>query len=247
MGNADMDLSDPARGAKAPSTTSWSADPTELATCRRQWREAEGRLYQLVLTSPELYELSLGLVRAVADELVGVTCEATLVSAYATGSDVLDRVVATRGAQDPNGVTDLSLVDTAAVVGAGFSLRHGELVAAHTRETALLRVRDARAAGRSWVTLHESGTVPLPGRLGAGYHLVDASLDVPWGVHASVTFDLDTSTMVYLVEPVAVDLAEASWWIADDAPVPERTCPDVDTWRQALADARAALVGARCG
>jgi hypothetical protein len=215
--------------------TTWAADPAELARLLSRWREAEGRLYRLVLTAPELYELSLGLVRAVADELGVAATEAALVAAYASGPELVHRVAERDG-------VDLGLIDADAVVAAGFSLRHGELVAAHAREAALHRVQQARAAGRSWVTLHESGTIPRPGgQLGAGYHLVEGSLLVPWGVHASVTFDLDTSSMVYLVEPVAVDIAEASWWIPDEQPVPNRTCPDVDTWQAALADLRRAL------
>jgi hypothetical protein len=214
--------------------TTWAADPAELATLLSRWREAEGRLYGLVLTSPELYELSLGLVRAVADELGAATTEAALVASYASGPELVRRVA------DAGGV-DLGLIDADAVVAAGFSLRHGELVAAHAREAALRRVQQARAAGRSWVTLHESGTVPQHGRLGTGYHLVEGSLQVPWGVHASVTFDLDTSSMVYLVEPVAVDIAEASWWIPDELPAPSRTCSDLDLWQAAVADLRRTL------
>lgn len=211
--------------------SAWAADPAELASCLSRWHQAEGRLYALVLTSPELYEASLGLVRAMADELSTTTSEAELVASSATGPELLRRV-AKRDA------VDLSLVDTDAVVAAGFCLRHGELVAAHAREAALRRVHQAREAGLTWVTLHESGTLPRPGQLGAGYHLVEGSLTVPWGVHASVSFDLDTSTMVYLVEPVAVDVAEATWWLPDDPPVPTRTCADADTWHAALADVR---------
>jgi hypothetical protein len=217
--------------------SSWAADPVELATCLSRWHEAEGRLYALVMTSPELYETSLGLVRSVADELTTTVSEAALVASYATGAALLRRVA------DRDAV-DLSLIDTDAVVAAGFCLRHGELVAAHAREAALARVHEAQATGRSWVVLHESGTLPRTGQLGAGYHLVEGSLEVPWGVHASVTFDLDTSSMVYLVEPVAVDVAEASWWLPDDPPVPSRTCADVDAWHLALADVRRDLVAA---
>jgi hypothetical protein len=216
----------------------WAADPADLARCRARWREAESRLYRLVLTSPELYETSLRLVRAVADELRAVTSEADLVALDADGTQVLDRVSRTEAG-------DLSMIDTAAVVAAGFSLRHAELVAAHDRDVALQRVQLARAAGRPWVTLHESGVLPTPGQLGAGYHLVEGSMQVPWGVHASATYDLDSATMVYLVEPVAVDVTDASWWVPDDAPVPTRTCADVAAWQEALTDVRERLTATR--
>ncbi len=219
---------------RPPGADEWAADPDALAGCQRQWKAAEGRLYGLVLTSPELYETSLGLVRALADGLAGVRTEAGLVAAYAGGERVLRDVAAGRG-------VDLGLVDTAAVLGAAFCLRHGELRSARARELALLRVRQAASAGRSWVTLHESGTLPKPGSLSAGYQVVEACLEVPWGVHGSVTFDLDSNAMVYQVEPVAVDVTEASWWVPDAPPVPERTCADVDSWRTAMADVRHAL------
>lgn len=213
----------------------WAAEPAAIARCLREWHDAEGRVYALVLTAPELYEVSLQLVRAVADELGCVTNEAGLVEAYDADPGLVGRVAAARG-------VDLRAVDAAGVAGAGFGLRHGELVAAHAHEAAQRRVHEAREAGRSWATLHESGTLPEPGALGAGYHLVEASLCVPWGVHGSVTFDLEASAMVYLVEPVAVDVAEASWWLSDDLPVPAGTYPDLDSWRAALDEMRATLV-----
>ena len=221
--------------ARGPGPQEWAADPVTLARCLRHWRDAESRVYGLVLTSPELYELSLGLVRAVADELASVTTEAGLVAAYDADPGVVRRVAEARG-------VDLHVVDAAAVAGASFCLRHGELVAAHAHEAAQRRVSEARAAGRSWATLHESGTVPEPGAMTAGYHVVEASLTVPWGLHGSITFDLEANAMVYLVEPVAVDVAEASWWMADSPPVPSGTYGDLDAWRTALDDMRAALV-----
>jgi hypothetical protein len=213
----------------------WAADAATLARCLRDWHDAEGRVYGLVLTAPELYELSLELVRAVADELGSVTTEAGLVQAYTADPEIVGRVAAARG-------VDLRVVDVTAVAGASFCLRHGELVAAHAHQAAQQRVSDARAAGQSWATLHESGALPEPGSFTAGYHLVEASLDVPWGLHGSITFDLEDNAMVYLVEPVAVDVAEASWWLADSPPVPAGTYADLDAWREALDDMRAALV-----
>lgn len=217
-----------------PGQGEWAADPATLAQRLREWHQAEGRVYGLVMTSPELYELSLGLVRAVADELGCVTTEAALVEAYGGDPGILTRVAAARE-------VDLQVVDADAVVGAAFCLRHGELLAAHAREVAQQRISDARAAGRAWATLHESGTVPEAGAMSAGYHLVEASLDVPWGLHGSITYDLEADMMVYLVEPVAVDLAEASWWIADSPPLPQRTYADLTSWRSGLDDVRAAL------
>lgn len=218
-----------------PEPGEWAADSATIARCLRDWRDAEGRVYGLVLTVPELYELSLGLVRAVADELGGVTSEAGLVEAYTADPGIVGRVAAARG-------IDLRVVDVPAITGASFCLRHGELVAAHAHQAAQQRVDEARNAGRSWATLHESGTVPEPGSFSAGYHLVEASLVVPWGLHGSITFDLEANTMVYGVEPVAVDLAEASWWMADSPPVPDGTYADLESWRTALDDMRAALV-----
>jgi hypothetical protein len=229
-----VDVTSPDPVSHELDAASWAADPAELAESLRRWHEAEGRVYQLVLTSPELYELSLVLVRAVADELGGVVSEAGLVRSYAGAGEVVERVAAARG-------VDVGRVDVGAVAGAGFCLRHGELVAAHAQQAARRRVEEARAAGRTWATLHESGTLPEPGGFGVGYHVIEASLEVPWGVHGSATFDLETGSMVYLVEPVAVDVGEASWWIPDEAPVAERTCGDVDTWRAALAEMRTEL------
>jgi hypothetical protein len=85
-----------------------------------RWSEAERQVYTLALTAPERYELYVGLVRAVADELAAVTSQAELFDAY-TGAAALVARVAER-----NRVEGVSFDPLA---GAAFALRYREIVA----------------------------------------------------------------------------------------------------------------------
>lgn len=203
----------------------------------RQWQDAEARVYRLVLSSAERYELSVTLVRAVADALADVPDDEELVRRYDDWRAVVQQVARERG-------VPADALDQEAVAGAAFSLRHAELVSSRARAAAIARVGQARAEGLAWATLYESGTAPADDLPSMAYHVVQGCLHSPWGVHASAVFDVDTNEMVYLVEPVAVDVDEASWWAADQAPVAERTCADLAAWRAAQDEMRTQLAAA---
>jgi len=120
-----------ALGAAVPDAT---ASGTDAALVSR-WRDAERRLYPLVLSAPELYERSLVLVRATADELRAIDDGTQLVARFAEGEQLVLQAAHVAG-------LPVAGVDVAAVAGAAFALRHGELEAAATRAAA----RDALAA-----------------------------------------------------------------------------------------------------
>lgn len=85
-----------------------------------RWSEAERQVYTLALAAPERYELYVGLVRAVADELASATSPPKLFDAYTEAAAVVGRVA------ERNRVGGVSLDP---VADAAFALRYREIVA----------------------------------------------------------------------------------------------------------------------
>lgn len=208
--------------------------PPQLTALQGRWRQAEGRLYPLIVADPEGYEASLRLVRAVADELRDVVRIDDLVTWFDRSDELLVRAAPAAG-------VDVSQVDRDAVAGAAFALRLGQLEREAAHAAAQERVATARREGRTWVTLQESGRRTANGEVIPPYHLVEGCLTSPWGLHASVIFDMDANAVVYGVEAVHVDLDGTRWWVDDDLPVEARTHPDAQSWAASLDELREEL------
>src|SRR5437870_2055260 len=125
-----------------------SERPEDLA---RRWQRAEERLYPVVLVRPEVYELSLRLVRAVADRLALCHDEEALAEAYGGAAELVAR--AAREEEIPTTDLDLGLV-----ADAGFSQRRREVVVETHRAEAIRRIRAARERGELWAVLYETGS-----------------------------------------------------------------------------------------
>ena len=85
------------------------------------WRRAEARIYPSVMVNAELYQQYIGVVRAVASELLDVKTEDDLVAAWHERGDVVREVVS-RSAPPM-----LAIMDLGAVRDAAFCHRHREL------------------------------------------------------------------------------------------------------------------------
>ena len=110
------------------------------------------------------------------------------------------------------------------IAGAAFSLRHGELVAAEQRRAQQARIEDARAAGRTWVTLQERGSLEaglldpfqsVEMHLGSGLAIVttvevDLASGGPNYVLATARFDPGTGVLL------DADPGAAGWTEHDD-------------------------------
>lgn len=201
-----------------------------------RWRDAERRLYPLVLSAPDVYERALTLVRRVADELTTTTTFAELATRYER------REALVRGAAE-NLRCSLAGIDMDAVAGAAFSLRNNELSSVSTRREALARLAKARAAGEAWAVVYESGR-PLPdGDVVPPYHVIEANTARPVGLHAYAIFDMTSGEVSYGVSPLRID-AETGAWSSDDAsPALERTHGDVTSWLASRDELRGLLLG----
>src|SRR2546425_12865129 len=124
------------------------------------------------MVSPELYEFSVRLARAVADRLASSHSEEDLVEAYAEAAELVVRAAREEGIS----TEDLSLN---LVADAAFSLRRREVVAEMHRTEAIRRIQAAQERSLAWVTLYETGSgfPPMPYRRlemhvpgGAGVH-----------------------------------------------------------------------------
>src|SRR5689334_5333746 len=93
----------------------------QLEEAVAHWRAAENRLYPVVMTRPDLYERSVRIVRAVADDLRSARDPQALLKAYERAADIVTDVV--RRLEIPSEEIDMGLV-----TGAAFSLRYRELL-----------------------------------------------------------------------------------------------------------------------
>ncbi len=214
-------------------TTSERGPGPPIKTLLARWQESERQLYPLALSTPERYERSVSLVRALADVLRAADSSEKLATRFGQYDELVTEASTNVGIH-------LGGLDLDAVAGAAFALRHADLEARAERAAALARVAAARREHREWAILHESGPRREDGTVLPPYHLVEAYLPRACGLHASALHDVDTDLVVYRVEAVRVDLDAASWWTDEASPLGS-TCGDVRTWAATLAEARTAV------
>ena len=119
-----------------------------------QWRRAEARIYPSVMVNAELYQQYIGVVRAVASELLDVKTEDDLVAAWHERRELVREVVS-RSAPPM-----LALMDQGAVFDAAFCHRHRELTREQGKALAAARLERARVDGAS-VPVRSSGRAPF--------------------------------------------------------------------------------------
>src|SRR5262245_42230915 len=117
-----------------------------------QWRRAEARIYPSVMVNAELYQEYIGVVRAVASELLDVTSEDDLVAAWHERRELVREVVS-RSAPPM-----LALMDLGAGYDAAFCHRDRELTREQGKRLAAQRLERARVEGAEWVVLFEDVT-----------------------------------------------------------------------------------------
>ena len=219
-------------GAAAPDATSSGA----AASLVGRWRDAERRLYPLVMSAPELYERSLVLVRATADTLRAIDDETQLAARFTDSEQLV--LAAAEAAGLP-----VAGVDLGAVAGAAFALRHGELEAAARRAAARASLTAARAAGQTWATLREDGRRLAGGDVVPPYHLVEAATSKPVGLHAYAIFDMTSGTVSYGVQVLGIDETVGRWWVDEASPISERVHDDAQAWEASRREMRELLLG----
>jgi hypothetical protein len=173
------------------------------------WKSAEERLYPVVMVRPDLYERSIRMVRATADELAGCLDVGALVNAWGGAAEIVHRAATEAG-------FDLEGLDAGLIAGAAFSMKYRELAAAASRAERLQRIRIAAEAGEPWVRVEEIGSEETAGMVPWTW----VEMHVPTGAGLRQTLEADpmTGAPLYSLEVVPLDPATG-----DRLPVP----PDV--------------------
>ena len=206
--------------------------PPQLLT---DWKSAEERLYPVVMVRPDLYERSIRMVRATADELAGCLDVAALVEAWSGAAEIVHRAATEAG-------LDLEGLDAGLVAGAAFSMRYRELAADAARSDRLARIRAAAEAGEAWVRVEEIGSKETAGMVPWTW----VEMHVPTGAGLRQTLEADpaTGTPLYSLEVVPLDPATG-----DRLPVPpdvvtvEESFNDPAAWMAAVEAKRAQIEG----
>jgi hypothetical protein len=199
------------------------------------WKSAEERLYPVVMVRPDLYERSIRMVRATADELAGCLDVGALVQAWGGAAEIVHRAATEAG-------LDLEGLDAGLVAGAAFSMRYRELAAVASRAERLQRIRAAAEAGEAWVRVEEIGSKETAGMVPWTW----VEMHVPTGAGLRQTLEADpmTGTPLYSFEVVPLDPATG-----DRLPVPadvatvEESFNDPTAWMAAVEAKRAQIEG----
>jgi hypothetical protein len=206
--------------------------PSQLLS---DWKAAEERLYPVVMVRPDLYERSVRMVRAVADELAGCLDLAALVKAWGTAAEIVHRAASGAG-------LDLEGLDAGLLAGAAFSLRYREMAGAVARAERLGRIRAAAEAGEAWVRVEEVGSKETAGLVPWTW----TEMHVPSGAGLRQTLEADPTTGAprYSFEVVPLDPATG-----DRLPTPpdvaavEESFDDPTEWIAAVERRRSRIEG----
>lgn len=193
-----------------------------------QWRKAEARIYPSVMVNAELYQQYIGVVRAVASELLDVKTEDDLVAAWHERRELVREVVS----RDMPPM--LALMDLNAVFDAAFCHRHRDLTREQGKALAAERLERARLAQAEWVVLFEDVT-PL------GSHVLEMHVASGRALHYSAALPVDASRPQFTLQVVQLDPADGAWRL-DVAPLmKEQTFDTREEWDARVAQARAAF------
>lgn len=169
--------------------------PPELSAA---WATAEGELFPSVLALPDVYERTLLALRATLDRLRGLgTGTGPLLEAAASGP-ALVASAAEQGGISTSGL-DVGLIGQVAL-----AMRHREVVADLAAAARLQVVRRARAEGRTWVVLEESGD--WAGDPYLPYRRVEVHVPTGRVVAVTTTVDEDFRTVFHGVAEARLDL-----------------------------------------
>lgn len=196
----------------------------------QRWQAAEDRVYQVVLLRPDLYELTIRLVQAVANDLREWSSLEGLLEAQPRAPEIV--ATAMRRLEIPAEVfRDLGLVADAA-----FSMRYRQVRGDERHQAAAERVRTAREQGDEWVLVHEAGNVAFPEVL--PYHRMEVRVVDGTGLHAFVEIDPGSWEPRYGLERIRMDLEGLAVVDESARAASRRFFHRRDAWEAAISDLR---------
>jgi hypothetical protein len=189
------------------------------------WRRAEAQIYPSVMVNAELYQQYIGVVRAVASELLDVKTEDDLVVAWGERRDLV-RAVVSRSAPPM-----LALMDQASIRDAAFCHRHREITREQGKAIALERLERARVEQAEWVVLFEDVT-PL------GSHTLEMHVRSGRALHYASELPLDATHPKFTLEVVHLDPRDGAWLLDKPPAMPEQTFDTREEWEARIDQSR---------
>lgn len=205
------------------------ADTTDTI---RRWREAEERLYPVVTLRPDLYQVAVGAVRAVADHLGPVPDADALVTTYHTTSTVEDL-----GAAGIDADALPPEVEAGTVRDAAYQLRRRELEMRAASEQAERAIERARRDGTPTAVVWSGGT----NELWPPYRHIEMSIATGFAVAAATELNPETLAPLYVLEGIQLD-PDTGVGLDERKLVERQEFHDPEAWRTARAELRQTLL-----
>jgi hypothetical protein len=205
---------------------------SERDEVERRWREAENRLYPIVTVRPDLYEVSVRLVRSLADHLSAVPDVDALVTSFqsATVKDDLDAI-----GVDPQDISEG--IDVTLVRAAAYQVRSRELVQREALDRTTRSIERARKAGEPSAVIWSAGENDLA----PGFRRVEMALTTGFAVSTSTELNPETMQPHFIIESFQLDVETGE--ATGDPPISPRTeFTDPQEWREAAAELRRRLL-----
>ena len=169
------------------------------------WQQAEARLYQVVLTRPDVYQRAVVLVGRVSAALVAACADVdALLTRAAAEQDGGWPVV---GDQAAEAGVPLEGLEVPTLALAGFAMAGRQVVGAAVQARRRARMADAIRDGVPWAVLEERGDPA--GTPWAPYLRLEVRPDTGEGVLVTTEPDEDLAGVVHQVRPVGVDRSGA--------------------------------------
>jgi hypothetical protein len=180
----------------------------------RAWDQAEARLFPTIMARPDVYQQSVSLIQRLVGRLRD-TCPdlPALLAAHERGGDLVDEL-----AEDAGGAGDARGGGNAGDAGGGIqpdlvaaaacAMRYRELVAVLAAQDRLAALARARAEGRSWAVVAETGSedrAPF-----VPYQRIEAEVGSGRAVIISIEPDETLSRAVHRLDRGQVDLASGA-------------------------------------
>jgi hypothetical protein len=174
----------------------------------REWDQAEARLFPTIMARPDVYQQSVSLIQRLVGRLRD-TCPdlPALLAAHERGGDLVDELAEDAGdageAGGGGGGIQPDLVAAAAC-----AMRYRELVAVLAAQDRLAALARARAEGRSWAVVAETGSedrAPF-----VPYQRIEAEVGSGRAVIISIEPDETLSRAVHRLDRGQVDLASGA-------------------------------------
>ena len=205
---------------------------SERDEVERRWREAENRLYPIVTVRPDLYEVSVRLVRSLADHLGAVPDRDALVTSFQSASvkDDLDAI-----GVDPQDISED--IDVTLVRAAAYQVRSRELVQREALDRTTRSIERARKAGEPIAVIWNSGENDLA----PGFRRIEMALATGFAVSTSTELNPETMQPHFIVESFQLDPETGE--ALDEPPISPRTeFNDPQEWRAAATELRRRLL-----